>query len=98
MHTQPDRSNSRRDNLLFILFFNAIFWVLAVIVSACHLYGQDCFERVLPVVVGGTCVALVAVISAWRQCRNRNSEFEIRNAAHPPANGGTADHADRRRN
>ena len=67
MSTQTDRSNILKDNLLFILFFNVFFWLLAVIVSTFQLYGQECFERVFPVVVGGTCVALVAVTLAWRQ-------------------------------
>jgi len=67
MSTQSDRSNAIKDNLLYILFFNALFWVLAVIVSMAHLFGQESFERVFPVVIGGTCVAFVAVISAWRQ-------------------------------
>ena len=71
MSTQTDRSNILKDNLLFILFFNAFFWLLAVIVSTFQLYGQECFERVFPVVVGGTCVALVAVTSAWRQRQRR---------------------------
>jgi len=72
MSKQHDRSNTVKDSLLFILIFNAFFWLLAVIVSAAQLYGQDCFERVFPVVVGGTSVAIVAVISAWRQRRIRN--------------------------
>jgi hypothetical protein len=67
MKTKPDRSNAIKDNLLFILFFNALFWVLAVIVSMAHLFGQESFERMFPVVIGGTCVAIVAVIFAWRQ-------------------------------
>lgn len=71
MSTQTDRSNILKDNLLFILFFNAFFWLLAVIVSTFQLYGQECFGRVFPVVVGGTCVALVAVTSAWRQRQRR---------------------------
>jgi hypothetical protein len=71
MSTQTDRSNILKDNLLFILFFNAFFWLLAVIVSTFQLYGQECFERVFPVVVGGTCVAFVAMISALRQQRRR---------------------------
>lgn len=72
MSTETNRSHAVRDNLLFILVFNAFFWALAVVVSICQLYGQECFERVFPVVVGGTCMALVAVISAWRQRRIRN--------------------------
>jgi hypothetical protein len=74
VNTRSDRSTAIKDSLLFILFFNAVFWILAAIVSTSHLYGQECFERVFPVVVGGTCVALAAVISAWRQRRNRNEE------------------------
>ena len=67
MSKQHDRSNTVRDNLLFILIFNAFFWLLAMIVSMAQLYGQECFERVFPVVVGGACVSIVAVISAWKQ-------------------------------
>ncbi len=72
MNTQPHRSNSSKENILYILIFNAFFWVLAVVVSTFQLYGQECFSRVFPVVVGGTFVALVAVISAWKQQRIRN--------------------------
>jgi hypothetical protein len=74
MNTRPNRSTAIKDNLLFILVFNVFFWVLAVVVSVFQLFGQQSFERVFPVVVGGTCVALVAVISAWMQRRNRYEE------------------------
>ena len=72
MNTQIDRSNVVRDHLVFILIFNAIFWLLAVLVSAFRLAGQQCFDRLFPVVVGGACMAIVAVVLAWRQQRIRN--------------------------
>jgi len=67
MNTRPNRSTAIKDSLLFILVFNVFFWLLAVIVSLFQLSGQQGFERVFPVIVGGTCVALLAVISAWKQ-------------------------------
>lgn len=74
MNTRPNRSTAIKDSLLFILVFNVFFWLLAVIVSAIRLYGQECFSRVFPVFLGGTCVAFVAMFSAWRQRRIRNEE------------------------
>jgi len=69
MSTESDRLKAVKDHLLFILIFNAFFWLLSVTVSMTHLRGQECFEKVFPVVVGGSCLAIVAVISAWRQRR-----------------------------
>ena len=55
------------DSLVFIAAINAIFWALALGVTATHLPGTECFGRLLPVLVGGFFIAGVALAVTWRQ-------------------------------
>ena len=67
MSATTDSRRSSTENILYISVINAFFWSLALIVSLTHLPGTACFERLLPVLVGGTFVAGVAVVVAWKQ-------------------------------
>ena len=66
MSAAIDSKSSIAENLVFIAVINAFFWSLALIVSIAHLSGTACFERLLPVLVGGSFVAGVGAFVAWK--------------------------------
>ena len=70
MNAAIESKKSIADNLVFVAVINAFFWLLALVVSIAHLSGTACFERLLPVLVGGSFVAGVGIVVTWKQ-RNR---------------------------
>ena len=67
MNAATENRRSSADSLIFISVINAIFWALALGVSATYLPGTACFERLLPVLVGGVFVSVVGIAATWKR-------------------------------
>ena len=67
MNAATENRRTSAESLVFISAINAIFWALALGVSATYLPGTACFERLLPVLVGGVFVSVVGIAVTWRQ-------------------------------